>query len=130
MKHSRTPLLGLIALGASMALAPAFAQDAASQDTMGQDAATQSTYQDAADVATQAPPPGALPAGESQQVTWADIDVDQSGTISREESARLPSLAQVFDEADADGDGQLTPDEYKAFAAAAQPPADGAGSVD
>lgn len=130
MKHSRTPLLGLIALGASMALAPAFAQDATTQDTMGQEATTGSTYQDAAGAATQAPPTGAAPGAEPQQVTWADVDADQSGAISKEESALLPSLAQVFDQADADGDGQLTPDEYKAFAAAAQPATDGAGGVD
>lgn len=128
MKHSRTPLLGLIALGASLALSPVFAQDATpatTDDAMGQQATTDATSQDATG-ATQAPP-GAAPAAEPQQVTWADVDADQSGAISKEESALLPSLAQVFDQADADGDGQLTPDEYKAFAAAAQPATGGAG---
>jgi hypothetical protein len=55
---------------------------------------------------------------QSSQLTWADVDTDGSGAISRSESSGMTGLSEVFDQADADGDGQLTPDEYRTFAAA------------
>lgn len=73
-------------------------------------------------------PPGN--AAEPRQLTWADVDIDGSGAISQEESGQLPSLAQVFADADADDDGQLTPDEYKAYVATVGTPAPGAGGSD
>ncbi len=54
---------------------------------------------------------------QSSQLTWADVDTDGSGAISKAESSGMAGLSEVFDRADADGDGQLTPDEYRAFAA-------------
>ena len=45
------------------------------------------------------------------------LDVDGNGTLSRQEASNVQSLAQVFDEADTDKNGELTPDEYKAFVA-------------
>jgi hypothetical protein len=133
MKISRKPLIALVALGAAFAAPLAFAQ---SEPTTGtQDPATSSQYptsQDPAsstqDAATQAPP-GAqtAPAAEPQQMTWADVDTDKSGTISKDESSQLASLAQVFDDADGDKDGELTPDEYKAFVAKNSTPTDDSG---
>jgi hypothetical protein len=105
MKNSRKPLAGLIALGAALAIPMAFAQDAT---TPPQDPATQAD-----------PAQSTAPSSTQQPLTWADLDVDGNGTLSRTEASSLPSLAQVFDQADADSDGELTPDEYKSFVAAA-----------
>ncbi|MBP6216112.1 MAG: EF-hand domain-containing protein [Luteimonas sp.] len=112
MKHARKPLFGLIALSAALAMPAAFAQDAS---TAAQDPAT-------------APQPAAQP--ESQSLTWADLDVDGNGTLSKVEAGNVQSLAQVFDDADADKNGELTPDEYKAFVAKAnaQQPEDAGGA--
>lgn len=101
--RNRNSLLALI-VSASAALSfPAFAQSA------GQDATTD-TGAAAAQAQTQAQ---AQSNGGGQ--TWASVDTDGNGSISRSEAQVNPGLAQVFDQADADSDGQLTPDEYKAF---------------
>lgn len=65
------------------------------------------------------PAPAPAPAAP-QQMTWADVDVNQDGVLSKEEVAVVPQLAQVFDRADADGNGELTLEEYEQFAAKAQ----------
>lgn len=117
MKHARKPLFGLIALSAALAMPVAFAQEA---DATAQDPAA--TTQDPTTAPTAQP--------ESQPLTWADLDVDGNGTLSKQEASNVQSLAQVFDEADADKNGELTPDEYKAFVAQAnqqQPEASGGG---
>lgn len=67
------------------------------------------------------PAPPATPAPAApQQMTWADVDTNQDGVLSKEEVAVVPQLAQVFDQADADGNGELTLEEYEQFAAKAQ----------
>lgn len=73
---------------------------------------------------TQAPAPqqGAAP----QQQSWNDVDADQNGTLSQQEVTAVPALAEVFSEADTDGDGELTTDEYQAFVQKAQAAAAGA----
>jgi len=115
MTHSRKPLAALIALGAALAVPMAFAQDA--------------TTAPPHDPATHADPAqSTAPSSTQQPLTWADLDVDGNGTLSRTEAGNLQSLAQVFDQADADSDGELTQDEYKAFVArsnAGQPEAAG-----
>ncbi|HLT45290.1 MAG TPA: EF-hand domain-containing protein, partial [Luteimonas sp.] len=98
MTNSRKPLLGLIALGAALAMPMAFAQEA-----------TTATPQD--------PAQSTAPAATEQPLTWADLDVDGNGTLSQAEAGNLQSLAQVFNDADSDSDGELTPDEYKAYVA-------------
>ena len=118
MKNARKPLFGLIALGAALAMPAAFAQEAAPtpQDP------TPTT------ITTADPAQSTAPSSQQQPLTWADLDVDANGTLSKTEAGNLPQLAQVFDEADADNNGELTPDEYKAFVAkanAAQPDASG-----
>ena len=95
MNNVRKPLTGLIALGLALSMPLAFAQDTAEPDQQ------QSTAGQAA----------------QGQVSWADLDTDGDGNLSRAEAAALPELAAIFDQADADGDGNLTPQEYQQYAA-------------
>src|SRR3546814_20373517 len=71
-------------------------------------------------------PQATAPTAEPKQVTWADLDVDKDGSLSKAEVATVPALTQVFDAADADADGKLTAEEYKAHAAATSGAADDA----
>jgi hypothetical protein len=96
------------ALGAALAMPMAFAQTAPTTDDA---AAPQSTAPQSTAPAAQAP------TAEPKQVTWADLDTDKDGSLTKTEVATVPALSQVFDQADADADGKLTADEYKAFAA-------------
>src|SRR3546814_6483899 len=59
------------------------------------------------------------PTAEPKQVTWADLDADKDGSLSKTEVATVPALTQVFDAADADAAGKLTAEEYKVHAAPA-----------
>jgi len=111
MNHA-SKLSGLIALAAAVAMPMAFAQTAPTTD----------------DGMQSAPPAAAAPTAEPKQVTWADLDTDKDGALSKEEVTTVPALAQVFDDADADADGKLTADEYKAHAQTTN--ADAAGSED
>lgn len=124
MKTIRNPLTLALALGASLAMPMAFAQS-----TSPTPASPTEQYQQTQPPANSATPPtstaddaaastGTEPAGEAKQLTWADVDADGNGTISKTESSALPSLAQVFEQADSDANGELTADEYKAFVAA------------
>ena len=100
--RNRTSLIAATdALAAALAL-PAMAQSA-SQDA-AQPAQTGSS-------ATSAQPQS----GGGQ--TWASVDTDSDGAISKQEAQVNAGLAQIFDSADGNTDGKLTPDEYKAFVA-------------
>lgn len=114
MNNTRQPLIALLAIGAALAMPMAFAQNEPTEGV--QDAATQAQ-------------PTTEPAATDPR-TWADVDSDKDGAISKEESAQLASLAQVFDAADADGNGLLTVDEYKAYVAKADSADDGSGGTD
>ncbi len=106
---SLNPLIPLVALTVTLAAPLAFAQSTtpAAQQTAPPDAA-----------ATQATP--ASPAAEQPKTkTWADVDSDKDGKISKTESASEPAVGQIFEQADADKDGNLTTDEYKAYIAKA-----------
>lgn len=110
MNNVRKPLTGLLALGVALAMPLAFAQEA---DEFGEQPPT--------------PTEQAAPTAPQGQVTWGDLDTDGDGNLSRAEAAALPELASVFDQADADGDGVLTPQEYQEYAAsqgAGAPPQD------
>jgi hypothetical protein len=87
------------ALAAALAL-PAMAQ------TSPQDAAAAQSAQQG----------GASGGGQ----TWASVDTDSDGAISKQEAQVNAGLVQIFDQADGNGDGKLTPDEYKAFVAKQQ----------
>lgn len=92
MKHRKPLIVISTVLAAALAL-PAFAQSAAG-------------------------------AAQSQQggggQTWASVDTDSDGAISKQESQVNAGLAQIFDQADTDANGKLTPEEYKAFVAKQQ----------
>ena len=53
-----------------------------------------------------------------KKMNWSDLDTDKNGSLSVTEAASVQSLAKAFTEADANADGQLTQDEYKAYLAA------------
>lgn len=102
-------LIPLVALTATLAAPLAFAQStpSAQQQTAPPDAA-----------ATQATP--ASPAAEQPKAkTWADVDSNKDGKISKSESVTEPAVGQIFEQADANKDGNLTTDEYKAYIAKA-----------
>jgi|SRR5215470_1856327 len=46
---------------------------------------------------------------------WAKADTNGDGVVSREEAAKVPSLAKIFNQADRDGDGVVRKEEYEAF---------------
>ena len=94
---------GLLILG--MAAAPlAFAQ----QDTSPTDA-------------DPPPPPGGAeqhPTRSSaggQGPSWADLDADGNGNLSKQEAQRHAGLSGVFADADTDANGELTADEYRGY---------------
>lgn len=89
-------LVSLIALGAALAMPMAFAQDMESTDVVPEQESAQTT-------------------ASAQQGSWADLDIDKDGQLSKVEASESVSLTAVFDEADADADGQLTADEYRDF---------------
>lgn len=60
--------------------------------------------------------------------TWASVDTDSDGAISKQEAQVNAGLTQIFDQADGNADGKLTPDEYKAFVAKQQSGANSAPS--
>ncbi len=112
MKNARKSLIGLVALGSALVMPMAFAQSETAP-TATQDPAAQS-----APPADQgAAPAAATPTPDAKKVTWADLDADKDGTLSKTEAAPLASLSQVFDQADSDANGKLTADDYKAYVA-------------
>ena len=111
--HSRKPLLAAAALVAALSAPLAFAQTASPAPT--QDAAAAQ-----AEPAGSAAPAAAAPAAAPQKKSWADVDSNKDGALSKTEAATVPALGQVFDKADANADGALTTDEYKAYVAKVQ----------
>jgi hypothetical protein len=102
---SRKPLIVALTLATALAAPMAFAQE--------QGTAEQAPPTDTAEPATSM---DAQPAKKS----WADVDINQDGSLSKDEAAAVPALAEVYDQADADADGALTADEYSSFVANAQ----------
>lgn len=121
---SRHSLILATAITAALAAPLVFAQsdNPAAQDATSAQAATPATPPTegagamAATPATAATP--AEPASDAKKITWSDLDGDKDGKLSKTEAAPIDKLSRVFDQADADKDSALTPDEYKAWLAA------------
>ena len=121
MNLSRKSLIGTFALVATLSAPLAFAQT----DTTATDASTQSTTP--TDTSTQSTPTPAQPTtsndasaatqGDPAKKSWADVDADKDGNLSKAEASAVPALGQVFDKADSNADGSLSADEYKAYVA-------------
>ena len=105
-KHIDRRLTGLLALSVALAAQMAFAQ---STTPTAQDPAQTTATQPA----TPAPQSDAAPAKK----TWADLDTDKDGNLTKAEAATIPSLQAVFDQADANADGALSGEEYKTYLA-------------
>jgi hypothetical protein len=121
---SRTSLIGF-ALLAALSAPLAFAQSAtasgqATAPTPTPAAAT--TAQDAAvaQETTTATDTPAAPAATPAKKSWADVDADKDGKLTKAEAGTVPALVRVFDQADGNADGALTADEYKAYASRIQ----------
>lgn len=108
-KHIDLRLTGLLALSAAFAAPMSFAQSTTPTDSAAQGAAQTTANQPA----TPAPQTDAAPAKK----TWADLDTDKDGNLTKTEAATIPSLQAVFDQADANADGALSGEEYKTYLA-------------
>ena len=118
-QFSRKSLIGTLALVASLSAPLAFAQSTEASTEAA--APTEATAQaeaatPAADAAATASTATASPVKKS----WADVDGDKDGKLTKTEAAAVPALGQVFDQADSNTDGALTADEYKAYVAKVQ----------
>lgn len=124
--RNRKPLIALIVAAGSVLAIPAMAQSAKQQAAHAQNEAAQA--QQAAAQAGQATDAAAAASAQANGggQTWASIDTDGNGTISKTEAQVNAGLAQVFDQADTNKDGELSADEYKAYVAAQQAGAGGA----
>lgn len=115
----RKSLIGTFALVASLSAPLAFAQtdtaatDASTQSTTTTDTTQTTTTTDQTTTSNDAA--AATTAGEPAKKSWADVDLDKDGNLSKAEAAAVPALGQVFDKADGNADGSLTADEYKAY---------------
>ncbi len=119
MKHINTRTrTGLLFLGLMAAAPLAFAQST----SPAQEPATQMQTQAGSTV----PATGAAEqqrqqsAASGQAKGWVDLDTDGNGNISRAEAQAHAALSGVFATADADGNGELTADEYRSFIQAQQ----------
>lgn len=116
--QARNVLISFLAFGAALSTPLVFAQDPASAPAQDPAAAQSAQPATPATPATQAADPAqAQPAADAKKVTWSDLDGDKDGKLSKTETASIDSLNKVFDQADSDKDGALTPDEYKAYLA-------------
>jgi hypothetical protein len=99
MKNSKRLVNALLVLGLAAATPLAFAQAAPPTDA--------------------APQPEAQPAESAadagKELSWADLDADGNGSLSKPEAQRHAGLANVFAQADADANSELTADEYRAY---------------
>ncbi|HTA64839.1 MAG TPA: hypothetical protein VK753_04985 [Xanthomonadaceae bacterium] len=138
---SRKSSAGLLALSAALMMPLAFAQSTSPSNTASQSdsasppaaasipqttnpAAGTTTAQSAntptaqSSDTTSSSPVATAPAtksGSGGQKTWEELDTNKDGNLSKAEAAADPSMKAVFDKADANGDGILTPDEYRAY---------------
>lgn len=107
-------LLGLLALSAAFAAPAVLAQSTTATGDPVQEDGMQSPTSPPTGAVPQANPAPAQPAA---QPTWAELDTDKDGNLSKNEAAALSSVQALFDKADANADGSLTGDEYRNYLA-------------
>lgn len=112
--NTRKPLIALAALSAALAMPLALAQEKTEDAAQQQTQQSEPTAEQATGSAVQNPTQSTQSAAQGKQ-GWADVDTDGDGAISKQEAAANAGLSQVFDQADANADGSLSADEYKAF---------------
>ncbi|MFC5577034.1 EF-hand domain-containing protein [Lysobacter niabensis] len=123
MNLSRKSLIGTFALVATLSAPLAFAQtdttatDASMQSTTATDASSAQTTPAPAQPTTYNDAAASTIQGDPAKKSWADVDVDKDGNLSKAEASAVPALGQVFDKADGNADGSLSADEYKAYVA-------------
>lgn len=124
---SRKSVLGAFALVAALSAPLAFAQSANASveatptaTTAQTESSAQATTEANQTTATTATETSAAPTAAPAKKSWADVDADKNGKLTKAEAGTVPALAQVFDQADGNADGALTADEYKAYAAQLQ----------
>jgi Ca2+-binding EF-hand superfamily protein len=47
-----------------------------------------------------------------EPVSFSELDTDRNGVIDLQEAQEYPPLVEVFDSADLDQDGELSPEEF------------------
>jgi len=104
MNHNKRFTTGLLILGMVAAAPLAFAQEAKPTEHESSPPATGAAEQQ----------PAQSSAG-GQGLSWADLDVDGNGSLSKAEAQRHSGLANVYAQADADANGELTADEYRGY---------------
>lgn len=117
MNLTRKSLLGAFALVATLSAPLAFAQsqtDAAATSAPAQPVASADASAQPTATATSNDASAATPSNVSKK-SWADVDADKDGNLSKAEASIVPSLGQVFDKADSNADGSLTAAEYKTY---------------
>lgn len=103
MNHHKRLTSGLLILG--MVAAPlAFAQQATPTEHESSPPATGAAEQQPAQSSA-----------SGQGLSWADLDADGNGSLSKQEAQRHSGLVNVFAKADADANGELTADEYRGY---------------
>lgn len=122
---SRKPLLGAAALAAVLASPLVLAQSASPTTPAAPGAASAATTAPASQAASSNPAatgtaPGAtVSAAAPARKTWAELDANQDGSLSKDEASAMAALAAIFERADTDANGALTGAEYKAYVVAA-----------
>lgn len=119
-QFTRTSMIGAF-LVASLTAPLAFAQESATETQQAPPTA-QAANADDATVAqpTAAADVGASTTASTEKKSWSDVDMDKDGALTKAEAGAVPALNTVFDKADANADGSLTAEEYKAYVAASK----------
>jgi hypothetical protein len=112
---ARNDALLAFATAAALMVSPCFAQSVTppprgatpptTGSTLGSDAS--SAPRSATDIS-----PASASGGKK---SWSELDTNKDGNLSKAEAAADTGMMGVFDKADSNHDGILTPDEYRAY---------------
>lgn len=119
-KYTQKSLL-VLALTATFASPIAMAQGTAPATGTNQTLPAASMSQDPASTKpavvedTLKNPSTSLGNANTGQKTWEQLDTNKDGNLSKAEADADPAMKALFAKADTNGDGILTPDEYRAY---------------